>query len=169
MQALPVHHHAAGDRPLRDAARGCQRRSGDGRTRAAAIVAEHPVDGLQERIELEGLLEKVGGAEADRVHRRLDRPVPRDHDDRDARHLLAHALHQLDAVHLGHPDVHDGEPGHRVVERGERRPAVLGLEHLVPLVDEHIAQGLADVRLVVDHQDRLGHVPPPRAPSHPPA
>src|SRR5579885_2774024 len=86
-----------------------------------------------------------------------------------ARHLLAHALHQLDAVHLGHPDVHDREPGHRAVERGERRPPVLGLEHLVPLVDEHAAQRLADVRLVVAHQDRLGHVPPPRAPSHPPA
>src|SRR3989442_1316737 len=54
----------------------------------------------------------------------------------------------------------------------ERAPAVGRLEHLVALVAQHAAQRVADVLLVVHHQDRLRHPassPPVSGPGNRPA
>src|SRR5213594_4800618 len=117
---------------LRPMVRSGKRRAGasDGAAPAAA----------QQRVERERLLEEVEGAEADDAHRGLDRAVPRDDDDRHPGRLVAHPLDQLDAVHLGHPHVHDRQPRRDVLEQLERAAPVGGLEHLEALVGEHAAQ-----------------------------
>src|SRR5262249_40557643 len=90
---------------------GAARRRGPGQRGAwrREPLVERPADDAEKRVELEGLLEEVEGAVADDAHGGLDGAVPRDHDDGHAGRLPSHALHQLDAVHLGHPDVDDGE------------------------------------------------------------
>ncbi len=166
MEPLPVHQHAAADGALREAPGGrARRRRARGRRRRRRglrrVRAERAPDDTEEGIERERLLEEVEGAEADDAHRGLDRAVPRDDDDRHPGRLVAHALDQLDAVHLGHPHVHDRQPRRGVLEQLEGAAAVGGLEHLEALVGEHAAQRVPDVLLVVHHQDRLGHPSPP--------
>ncbi len=166
VEPLPVHQHAAADGALREAPGGRERRRRARRRRrrrlgGGRVRAQRAPDDAQERVERERLLEEVEGPEADDAHRGLDRAVPRDDDDRHPGRLVAHALDQLDAVHLGHPHVHDREPRGGVPEQLEGAASVGRLEHLEALVGEHAAQRVPDVLLVVHHQDRLGHPSPP--------
>ena len=163
MEPLPVHDDAPTDGPLgHEAGRGEDGaphlgECGRGGLRVGRRRSERAIDHLEQRLELEGLLEEVEGPEPDHAHRGLDRPVAGDHDDGDARRLLPHAGDELDAIHLGHPDVDDGEARRRALQQVERLPPISGLDDLEPLVRQHPAQRVADLLLVVDHQDRVGH------------
>jgi hypothetical protein len=169
MEPLPVHQHAARDGALGKTSRGHVRRHArhsrldDTVGCRAALAPEGTADDVQERIERERLLEEVECAETDDAHRGLDRAVAGNDDDRHARRLGPHALHQLDPVDVGHPHVDDGEARRRVREQLERAAPVGRLDHLEPLIGQHSAQRLPDVLLVIDHQDRLGHPSPSNA------
>src|SRR5262249_15688381 len=116
----------------------------------------------------ERLLEEVERAESDDAHRGLDRTVARDHDDRQLRRLLLHAAHQLDAVDLGHPDVDDRQPRHRLLEQVERHPPVGPLHPVEALARQPPAQRVPDLLPVIPPQNRLGHSPPLHVCSAPP-
>ncbi len=163
VQTLAVHDDALADRALGDAPRrGHARRRRDRRGaghdyRLFGDAAQRAVDHPEERIQLERLLQEVERPHADHAHRGVDRSVAGDHDDRDLGRLLAHARDELDAVDLGHPDVHDREVRQLLLEQLERPPAVRRLHHFVPLVRQHAAQRVPDVGLVIHHQDRVRH------------
>src|SRR5439155_1584958 len=126
VEPLPVHDDAARDGPLWQHAR-----RGDGRRRRRAVAVDRDVaveratHHLEQRVELEGLLEEVARAEANHAHRRLDRAVARDDDDRQPRRAGPHALDELDSVDLRHPHVDDRQAGLDVLEQLERASAVM--------------------------------------------
>src|SRR6185437_2408638 len=88
----------------------------------SALATEGPADDVQERVEGEWLLEEVERAETDDANGGLDRAVARDDDDRHSWRLHPHALHQLDAVDVGHPYVDDGEARRGLRQQLERAP-----------------------------------------------
>ena len=77
-------------------------------------------DEEQEPVGLERLLDKVVGADLDRLDRGFDRAVPADHDDRDGRHLGAQLAQDRDAVELAalQPYVEDHERWLPAMDRG---------------------------------------------------
>jgi hypothetical protein len=83
--------------------------------------------------------------------------VPRDHQDRRGRLALHDPIEHFEAIHAGHLDV-EKDRVHRVrVELRERGLTVRRRRDGVPLVLENHPQRVADVRLVVDDQNALGH------------
>ena len=79
-----------------------------------------------------------------------------DEDDRDARRrrMLADQLRRLEAVQLGHPDVHQDQREGLVKRRLERGPPGLDLDDRVAERRQHRPQRDPLVGVVVDDQDR---------------
>ena len=106
-------------------------------------------------IGLERLLDIIVGAALDGRDRRLDVAVTRDDDHREVRVLRLDDVEQRQPVELRalQPDV---EEDHGRAPVGDGRQRVVGVRRrarLVPLVLEDAGHELADVRLVVDHQN----------------
>jgi hypothetical protein len=66
----------------------------------------------------------------------------------------------LVAVHDGQLDTHEDEIGSRLCQCCKRLLAILGFSDLVIGASEHIADNLAIIRLVLDHQNALAHAGP---------
>jgi hypothetical protein len=107
----------------------------------------------QELRERDGFLDEIPRAEPRRLDRGLDRAVAADHDD-GARQTaaLAPLAKEADAVEIGHPDVEQHEIRALHAPQLARGRSRLGGIDDVTLVFEDVADGLADVRLVVDDE-----------------
>jgi len=102
---------------------------------------------------LEGLLEVIGGACFDGGHRALDVAERRDHDDGAVGMLGLQLAHDLDAVHVGQPEVHEGHVGRQLLGELETLLAGAGGVDLDVVLGEDSGHQRADVALVVDDQD----------------
>ena len=80
--------------------------------------------------------------------------------------ILAHALDDAPAVENRHLEVEEDDAGRLDGDAPERQLAVPGLLHRVAGLGEHLAEGLAEVVVVVDDQDGLarGHAAASGAP-----
>src|SRR5215471_8580138 len=85
--------------------------------------------------------------------------IGRDHDDRDLaqRRLRLELTGGLVAVQHRQLDVHQNEIGMMAGCGGERLAAVLGLEHLVADIRQHVAEDAPVVFLVLHHEDAFRH------------
>ena len=118
----------------------------------APRVATGALDGRQQPVEGERLLDEVEGAQLGGGHRRVDAPVARDHDDAGVRMRTLDLLEQHDAIHLGHPDVQQDHV-RRLLRHKPQNLGPLGRrDHTVALVGEDLAYGIPDDVLVVHHQ-----------------
>ena len=121
VKPLPAHHDRARDGALRDrAGADCFAAGGAdfgahaaraGRIRAGGVAFESARDRREQAADRERLLDKIGGAELGGSDGTLDVGVARDHDHRHPRLLGFDPAQQLDAVHLGHPDVEQHDRG----------------------------------------------------------
>jgi hypothetical protein len=128
---------------------------------------DRPRQHQQQAIRLERLLDKIVGADLDRLDRGLDRPVAADHHHRNRRHLSAQPTQDLDPVELAvlQPDIEDDQGRLARVQFTQRLGAVGGLAGGVALVLQHARNQHADVGFVVDDQNVMRHE---RQYSHPP-
>ena len=160
------------------ARRRVRRRRGAGARRRRAGAASAPAvarrssarfDDLQQRVDRERLLDEVEGAELGRLHRGLDVAVAGDHDDR--RTLGRLARMRCAAARCRRPPASrrraiTSSRRARCASSSSARAPVLRLEHAQPSSRQHAAQRVADLVLVVDHQDRvaIASSPPRLAP-----
>ena len=142
LQPLPLPRHLAGE---------------DVALAGEAAPLERPFERQEDPLERERLLEEVVGAALDGLDRRLHRPVPRDHHDRQVVAAGADLVEDGEAVDVGEPDVEEERPGRSAARLGkpveDRRP-VLELLHAIPLVAEDLRERSADSRRVVADEDR---------------
>ena len=82
---------------------------------------------MEQRVELKGLGDEVGGALLDRVDGVLHRPVAGDHDCDDVGIALERGIEDLAAVDAGQPQVGDEDVEGEVGEALERLFAAVGL------------------------------------------
>ncbi len=121
--------------------------------------------GQEDALAIQRLLDEVERAAAGRLHGRVDRAVPRDHDDQGLGLRLPDLLEDLQAVLARHLDVQERQVDVRVVSQSLKpRLPVLGQHDLVVLEAQHEVQALPDGDLVVDDQDLHGilRTPGPR-------
>ena len=111
-------------------------------------------DGLGE---VEGLEQIVDGAQAERLHRGLDRGVGRHHDHRDVGMTALDLPHHLDAVHLGQALVGDDEVEVLVAQPLQRGLAAGDRADLVALGLKRPLQRTHEDRVVLDDQDPMPH------------
>ena len=104
---------------------------------------------------LDRLLEEVGGARLDGVHRLRDRPVARDDDHLRVGQRLLEPVHQVEPVHVGQHHVGDDRVGLPGAEDLLAAGADRGGTHLVRLVLEQDLEPLGHRRLVIDDEDPL--------------
>ncbi len=128
---------------------------------AALLAAE--LDAAQQRVdachqlgEREGLGDVVVGADVEADHLVDLRTLGGEHED-GRRHLLSQDAADLEPAELGQHQVEQDEVGTDAARLGERLRPGPRLADLVPLLDEVVAQRLADVGLVLDHEDAFGH------------
>ena len=120
---------------------------------------DRPRDDEQEPVGLERLLDKVIGADLDRLDRGLDRPMAADHDHRHRRHLGAQLLQDGDAVEFAalQPDVEDYQGRLAGVDGGKRLAAVGGVARRVAFILQHPGNRHPDVGFIVNDQDVMRH------------
>jgi len=120
---------------------------------------QRALDDKDEPVGLEGLLDKVIGADLDGGDGGFDVAVAGDHHHRHARMLLLQPFEQLQAVELGtlHPDVeqHQMRPARR--DGGDRLVGVARHARLMALVLQDSGDQLADVVFVIDDENVSGH------------
>ena len=115
-------------------------------------------------LERQGLLEEIEGPELGRLDGGLDRPVARDHHDLGILLAGLDPLQDLEAAHLGEPDVQEDEVEVLALQRLE--PCLAGFRGLdrEALVLEDPLEGGPDARFVVDDQYLfVAHVCPVQA------
>ncbi len=142
LQPLPLPRHLAGE---------------DVALASEAASLERPLERQEDPLERERLLEEVVGAAFDRLDRRLHRPVPRDHHDRQVMASGADLVEDGKAVDVGEPDVEEegaGRGAARLGEPAEDRRSVLELLHAIPLVAEDLGESSPDSRRVVADEHR---------------
>ena len=128
---------------------------------------DRALDDQQQPVGFERLLDKIIGADLDRLDRGLDRAVAADHHHRHRRHLGAQQPQDLDPVELAalQPDVEDDQGRLPGVDRRQRLGAVRRLARGVALVLEHARDQHADVGFVVDDQNVMRHGRPHSTPA----
>ena len=133
-----------------------------------AVFAPQPrrLDGAaddgDQAVGLERLLDIVVSTDLDRLHRRFDRPMAADHDDRDVRMLAPEQVKKLHSVEpaVFQPDIEDHEarsPGCDLLER------LLGIGRIagfVALVLEDARNQKTNVVFVIDYENVFSHAPP---------
>jgi hypothetical protein len=100
---------------------------------------------VEQVLGVDGLLDEVERATLERLDRRRDGALARDHDHRGGGRLLADHHQRLEPAHRGHVDVEEHRVEAALLERLERLHPVRGLGHLMAFVFEHAAQGAADL------------------------
>jgi hypothetical protein len=117
---------------------------------------ERAMDHDLQLVDVEGLVDVVVGAHAQRFDRRLGRGERGDHDPGQVGvHPLRRAQH-VEAGHVGHVDVGDQQVDRPPFQLVEGLAAVLGHHHLVAFATEHDRQQFPHRALVVDDQDARG-------------
>ncbi len=121
---------------------------------APAPRLERMFDGAQQLGDRQRLLDEIERAEARRLDRGLDCPVPGQHDHRETQHvLLGPFAQQRDAVGVGHPDVQQHEVRLLACAGAARGGGIGRRLDLVAFLGEDLAQQPADVGLVVDDEN----------------
>ena len=109
----------------------------------------------QQPFRREGFLEKGEGAELRGPHRIGEAGPAAHHDHRHVGIALAEPGQRREAIHRArHHEVEERDVGSRILRRGDGAGAVRGVAHLVSLAPQQGADHPADVRLVVDDEDR---------------
>ena len=133
-----------------------------------AAAAQHGADPGQQLVDPERLGDVVVGAEIEGCHLLGLGGAHRQHDDRQLRPFADPRDHLL-AVEIRQAEVEDHEIGALGRGPGDGFLAARGLDHLVAVRAQADPQELADLGLVVDHQDAgeaigaHGRVAPPSA------
>ncbi len=107
---------------------------------------------MEQRVELKGLGDEVGGALLDRVDGVLDRSVAGDHDRDDVGIALERGIEDLPAVDAGQPQVGDQDVEGEVGESLERLFAAVGLLDDEAMVREALGDRLTQRLFVVYDQ-----------------
>ena len=124
------------------------------------------LDGDQDAVEVQGLLDEIEGALLDAVHRGVDVPVAGNHDHGGVSALLLEVLQDFHTVHVGHLDVTENDIEMLFAGHFQADGAVFGRFYLVPFVGEDFLERIADRPFVVDDQDlhntdlKFRHLPP---------
>ena len=121
-----------------------------------AAVRKGPARRQEELVGREGLREVVERPTLHRFHRRRDLRVRRDDDDREAGVRIARRRHEVEAVHPGHAEVHEGEVERSLPEERECLLAASRRPDLVACPLEDVAAGRDHLPFVVDDEDPLG-------------
>ena len=119
----------------------------------SAAARQRAVDRGGHLHHVEGLLEVVADAVADRVGRGVERTVAGDDDDLDVREVEADRAHQLLAAKTGHREVERHDVDRRGVEDLERFGAARDHRHVVGGRQDH-AERLAGAAFVIDDRAR---------------
>ena len=125
------------------------------RRRDQALALDHGADGLGHLLDRD-LLEQVAvGAGLDRLVEVVLLVADREHEDLGGGHEVADLTGRLDAVDLGHADVHEHDVGGQLLGLGHGLLAVLGLGDDLDAVlgAEHDVEAAAEQRLVVGDED----------------
>ena len=127
---------------------------------AQARGLEGAFDQQQQPVGLERLFEELVGAALDGGHGGLDVAVAADHDHRQVAVEALDQIQQLQPVHAaaGHPYVQDQQRGLACADGGQRALRVVGGPDRVAFVGEDSRHQVADVGLVVDHQNVSSHL-----------
>ncbi len=126
---------------------------------AQATLLHAAAHHLHQALGGEGLLQEVPGALAHRLHRGGDVAVAGDQDHRQVGVAAAHLAQQRHAIHAGHADVADDDPGEVVAELGQGGLGAGVGQRRVAGQLQGLAGGDAQVGLVVDdHHRRLGRL-----------
>ena len=124
-----------------------------------AGIFQCAVGNQNQAVSLKWLLDEVVCAVLDGGDRRLDVTVTRDHHDRKFGVLLLHAVEQLQTIKLAalQPDVQEDQVRSTGCDRRQGIIAVAGGTRSVALVLEDAGNQIADIGLVIDYQDFVGH------------
>ncbi len=122
---------------------------------AHAQLVHGPLDREQEVVVVEGLDDVVGGAGAQRLDCALDRGEAGHQDDRRVLVALAQRADDVDAAHVGQPQVADDEVEVLVARAVEAVGAAADELAGVTGHAQHALHAFADAGVVVDHQHAL--------------
>jgi hypothetical protein len=103
----------------------------------------------------ERLGEVVEGPDFHRLHGRVDRPMRRQHDHGEVRLHRLEVRHQLDAIHLRHPNIGQDEIDARLLEPLQSASAVTGRHHVVPVLAQVVFDHPPQALVVIDQEDGL--------------
>ena len=115
------------------------------------------LDGLQQALEVERLLQEVLRAQLHRLDGDLDLAVGGDHDHRRAGVLAPDAVEQGQARAVRQVDVQEHDVGLAGIQHLARLGQIAGLEGLVAGIAQRLADERAGGLFVVDDQDGSGH------------
>ena len=125
----------------------------------AAVVQHQAAQGqgaahaVEQVVAGEGLFQEVIGAGAHRLHGQGHVAVTGDQQHRQLRVLLMQLLEQLQAVDARHADIADHHPGPVALDACGGAPGIGQAGDLEPGQVEGLAQGLAQMGVIVDQQD----------------
>ena len=134
----------------------------DARAQPRVLLAQHDVlERVAERdlnaIGVEGLLEKVVGAELRRLDRRLNGSVPADHHDDRGTVELTNSLERLEPVDTAHLHIHEDQIGVPLLVLGDRIDGVRDGAYFVAVVLEELTECGANPFLVIRNEDLRAH------------
>ena len=117
-------------------------------------MLESTLDRQQQFRQRDGFFNKVIGAQAGRLDRGFNSPVPGHHDNRAGQATIFRPFaQQRNAVHILHPDVEQNKVRAPRTPGLARRFTVLGRSHGITLVLEDIPHQGTNVRLVINNQN----------------
>ena len=123
---------------------------------AQLALLQRALDQVQQLVGVEGLDDVVEGAGLQRAHGGVHRGVGGHDDDGQVRAHLGQARLQLQAVHLGHLDVHQRDVVGVLGRQAQRGRGAVGHVHAPAVLAEPAAEGLAHDLLVVHDQQGRG-------------
>ena len=112
------------------------------------------VHAAQQVCRLYGFQQIVFGPESDRFDGGFQGGMGGEDKHRHQRIMPAEFLQQRDAVHLGHLDIQERQIVRACLQKLAGLPGAGGGRHLVARLVQNLRKGSAQVRLIVDYQDR---------------
>lgn len=123
---------------------------------ACSPLMQCPIQPPLNQFELEGLLDVINRTEPHRFHRRIDRAVRRDDDDRHVRRGRPRRAQHIHPRTAGHLKIrHDCVEG-RLLQQGHGLVTVGGSRHLIPPLLKRSGEEVTDAGLIVDNEQSTG-------------
>jgi hypothetical protein len=117
------------------------------------LLGQGPVDRADELFDVQRLDQVRGGLAVDRLERAAEGGLPRDEDDHGLRRGGLDALQQIDSGDVGQPEIDNREVHGLPPEMLEGLLSSVRGPHSVPSMLQHVADGGAQPRVVVDHEN----------------
>ena len=114
---------------------------------------QRAIGGDEQLVDVDGLHDEVVGAELEALDGRLDVGGAGEDDHGGVLIDLAHLLEQLDAGHVRHLQIGDGERGVGAAEHRHALPPVGGQATVVARRQKDLVEHLTDLLVIVDDQD----------------